>query len=1145
MKPYSTQFNLNQTTGTALKNNCSVFRMMHRAAVNCLMVLVLMLSGQKIFAQNSLSTDYFRSITSGNWNAAGTWESSPVSDFSSGVVNPATLSPDNNAATITITSGNTVTVTASLATDETIVQSGATLVENSDLIVSDGTGTDLDVNGTFNFTSGTLSGAGSVSINSGASFNWSGYIMQGSGTTTIASGATANITGSVYTQESRTIINNSTSFSLLGNLHISGSPSVFINNGYIDIPGDGGLPSNGGSGNIINNNGTITKSGGSGTSNLSNASSITFNNSGTVNVNSGIVSLGGSGTHSGSFTVAGGTLRFASGVHTLTASTSFTGSGNVNFSGGTITFPTGSSYASTLATIESGADVDWNISPSIASYTLTSGNMQGSGIVTITTFNWSGGVMKGSGTTTIAGGKTATITGSVNIQETRTLINNSAGFSLQGNMHVAGTPALFINNGTIDIPGDGSLPYNGGSGNIINNNGTITKSGGSGTSYLSNTAAFITFNNYGAVNVNSGTIRIESNGTNAGTYNIAVGNTLTGNVQPFTGLSINNNGNITLNALTFNGTSVQSLNGIGKINYLTIDNANGVTLRGNQTINNALTLTSGVVSTGVNKLIVGSAATIARTNGWVNSNLELPFSNSQLSKTFFIGDATNYTEVQLSFNSISGSGSVLGSQTIGIHPNLGLSTISRSKRVNRYYSLNPSGFTFGNYDAIFNFIAGDVLNSANTDNFIVGKFNPTTWTYPTVGNKTTTSTQITGVTSFSDFQIGEPCLAPTISIHPLATQTICKNTPSSNLTVTATGDGLTYQWYVDNNNSGFDGSSIASAINSSFTPPTGTAGTLFYYVLVTGDCGSATSNYASVTVSPLFTWYRDADSDGFGALNNLTTTCSSTAPAGYVSNSTDCDDTKATYADNDGDGFGAGPKTPCGVGNNTDCNDTNWAINPGAAEICGNGIDDNCNGLIDENCTGCSNATDTSTSNITSSSATLNWKAKANPTQWQVQYKTTKIGSMWVDVFATGDKRSITLLNLAAKQDYKWNIRAKCGNKWLSYTESIGFRTLAGTAASRMVISTEEKPFKIITYPNPTNGNFKIAVKGLENKLTSNVLVEIENGYGQLVYSKRVENINGIIDVTMDRKVAAGIYLVHCIVNGTNVTKKIVIGREL
>lgn len=67
---------------------------------------------------------------------------------------------------------------------------------------------------------------------------------------------------------------------------------------------------------------------------------------------------------------------------------------------------------------------------------------------------------------------------------------------------------------------------------------------------------------------------------------------------------------------------------------------------------------------------------------------------------------------------------------------------------------------------------------------------------------------------------------------------------------------------------------------------------------------------------PYYTYYHDADGDGYGNPNNTTTTCSSSAPSGYVTN-------------------------------NTDCNDNNPAIHPGASEVC-NGIDDNCNGLIDE-----------------------------------------------------------------------------------------------------------------------------------------------------------------------------------------------------
>ncbi len=39
------------------------------------------------------------------------------------------------------------------------------------------------------------------------------------------------------------------------------------------------------------------------------------------------------------------------------------------------------------------------------------------------------------------------------------------------------------------------------------------------------------------------------------------------------------------------------------------------------------------------------------------------------------------------------------------------------------------------------------------------------------------------------------------------------------------------------------------------------------------------------------------------------------------------------------------------VEDNTDCDDSDMEVNPGAEEICCNGKDDDCNGLIDENAT--------------------------------------------------------------------------------------------------------------------------------------------------------------------------------------------------
>jgi hypothetical protein len=111
------------------------------------------------------------------------------------------------------------------------------------------------------------------------------------------------------------------------------------------------------------------------------------------------------------------------------------------------------------------------------------------------------------------------------------------------------------------------------------------------------------------------------------------------------------------------------------------------------------------------------------------------------------------------------------------------------------------------------------------------------------------------------------------------------------------------------------------------------------------------------------TYYRDADGDGRGNPSVSTQACS--APAGWVSNSSDCNDADASLPryfsqDSDGDGYGSiavfGPAPygcvpPAGYSyTSNDCNDGNPSVHPGAAEAC-NGVDDNCNGSVDEGMT--------------------------------------------------------------------------------------------------------------------------------------------------------------------------------------------------
>ena len=95
---------------------------------------------------------------------------------------------------------------------------------------------------------------------------------------------------------------------------------------------------------------------------------------------------------------------------------------------------------------------------------------------------------------------------------------------------------------------------------------------------------------------------------------------------------------------------------------------------------------------------------------------------------------------------------------------------------------------------------------------------------------------------------------PPITTQPSATaQNLCINGVPTNLFVTATGNGLTYQWYSNTVANSYGGTLIDGATSSTFTPPTNAAVNLYYYVIIRGT-DTIYSNFSSpsglITVYP-------------------------------------------------------------------------------------------------------------------------------------------------------------------------------------------------------------------------------------------------------------------------------------------------------
>ena len=532
---------------------------------------------------------------------------------------------------------------------------------------------------------------------------------------------------------------------------------------------------------------------------ISTATSLTISNASNYNINASAWPWGSATLNSGTTVVYGA----ASGSQTIsttptyanltlsgaaTKSTSATGNlnaqGNFTYGGGALTITTSPTYFNLGGNFSTTANIT-----SVSRLVLT--------------LNGSGAQSVSYGATTLA------LYGlSVNKSAGTATLNSSITVSSSGNLTVTGgtldlstfTANRALSGGILSVASGATLRI-GGTNSFPSLYSTYTLTGSTveyyGTQTISTTPSYyqLIFSGAGTKTISAGTLTVTGNWTVGSNTSLSVPATISGNLTIGSGTltqgtgAINIAGNWINNSaftagsggVVCNGSAVQTLDGtaVTTFNNLTISNSAGVSLANNIIVNGTLTLTSGKITTGSNTLIISSTGSVSggSSTNYIIGNLQKNLATGAPSRTFEVGTASNYNPVSVTFSNVTTSGNLTINATAGQHPSISSSSINSTKDINVYWTLANSGIVSDNYTATFTFTSGDNPNSANTSNFIAGQF-ISGWSYPTVGTKTSTSTQVTGLTSYGDIVLGEP-ITFTLTYTAGAGGTISGTTPQT------------------------------------------------------------------------------------------------------------------------------------------------------------------------------------------------------------------------------------------------------------------------------------------------------------------------------------------------------------------------------
>ncbi|HTE43897.1 MAG TPA: invasin domain 3-containing protein, partial [Gemmatimonadaceae bacterium] len=307
----------------------------------------------------------------------------------------------------------------------------------------------------------------------------------------------------------------------------------------------------------------------------------------------------------------------------------------------------------------------------------------------------------------------------------------------------------------------------------------------------------------GLTKTGTGTLTFSGPTTIGGNFTITTGTVVAPNVNSFVVAgNWTNNATFTNNAgtVTFGGGIPQTLGGTSAttFNNATLSSA-GVTISRSPTVNGALTFINGKITTGAQRVTIGAAGTVTGATGaaYVVGNLERFVPVAAPTVRFDVGDVSAYAPVVIDFTgATNGVGSLTASTTAGDHPSVATSGINAAKSANRYWTVVNGGVGgFTSYDGTFNFVAGDVDAGANTSSFVVRKFDVAGWSSPVSDTQTATSIRATGMSTFSNFAVGESSpTSGTSTLTPTSASIVANGTSTQPLTVTtkdASGTPLT------------------------------------------------------------------------------------------------------------------------------------------------------------------------------------------------------------------------------------------------------------------------------------------------------------------------------------------------------------------